>query len=172
MGMRAQPDVQFVGPRSEPGVEGNIDVQWIQAMGDNVPTYYWETPGGEEAHEPFLEWLVAMANDTSPPLVNSVSYGENEEDYPLAYEERANLEFAKLGIRGISILVATGDTGIQGAAQEGGTPPRCRPFAPVWPASSPFVTAVGATMWSNHVSEVCDANDVYAMGTNSSIPFA
>lgn len=61
---------------------------------------------------------------------------------------------------------------MQGAAQSGGRPPRCKPFAAVWPASSPYVTSVGATMVSNHVAEVCDVDRVYAMGSNSSMPFA
>ncbi len=29
--MRRQPDVTFVGQQGPPGVEGNIDLQWIQA---------------------------------------------------------------------------------------------------------------------------------------------
>lgn len=172
MGIRGQPPVKYVGANAPVGVEGNIDLQWIQAIGDNVPTTSWSTPGMVPAHEPFLEWLVSLANASDPPLVHSVSYGENEEDYTAAYELRANMELAKLGMRGISVLVATGDTGIQGAAQDGGTPPRCRPFAPVWPASSPYVTAVGGTMISSHVSDICNFDRVYSMGTNSSMPFA
>eukprot|EP00931_Biecheleriopsis_adriatica_P049177 TRINITY_DN28438_c0_g1_i1.p1 TRINITY_DN28438_c0_g1~~TRINITY_DN28438_c0_g1_i1.p1 ORF type:complete len:771 (-),score=102.08 TRINITY_DN28438_c0_g1_i1:21-2333(-) len=174
MGTRRQPNVTFVGHKSGAGVEGNIDLQWIQAMGNNVPTTYWATPGGDpaHAHEPFLEWLVDLANTSQPPLVHSLSYGENEADYSLAYENRGNLELAKLGLRGVTVLAATGDTGVQGAAQQGGSPPRCAPYAPVWPASSPYITAVGATMISNHVSEVCNVKRVYAMGTNSSMPFS
>mmetsp|Transcript_81517 Transcript_81517/g.170508 ORF Transcript_81517/g.170508 Transcript_81517/m.170508 type:complete len:838 (-) Transcript_81517:118-2631(-) len=172
MGIRPQPPVEFVGENGPVGVEGNIDLQWIQAVGDNVATTSWSTPGGAAAHEPFLEWLIALANCTKPPLVHSVSYGENEEDYSYSYEVRGNAELAKLGLRGLSVLIATGDTGVQGAAQDGGTPPRCAPFAPVWPASSPYITAVGGTMISNHVSNICNFDTVYAMGTNSSMPFA
>jgi len=174
MGMRRQPAVTFQGQQGPPGVEGNIDLQWIQAMGNNVPVTYWATAGGDplSAHEPFLEWLCELANSSHPPLVHSLSYGENEEAYSLAYQRRGNLELAKLGLRGVTILAASGDTGIQGAAQQGGPPPRCAPFAAVWPASSPYVTSVGATMVSNHMSEVCNVDRVYAMGSNSSMPFA
>eukprot|EP00928_Gymnodinium_smaydae_P045330 TRINITY_DN30234_c0_g1_i1.p1 TRINITY_DN30234_c0_g1~~TRINITY_DN30234_c0_g1_i1.p1 ORF type:complete len:818 (+),score=39.04 TRINITY_DN30234_c0_g1_i1:31-2454(+) len=171
MGMRPQPQISLIGGECPPSVEGNIDVQWIQAMGDNVRTTSWTQDGGYAAHEPFMEWLVDLANTSEPPLVHSISYGENEEDYSLAYENRVNLEFAKLGLRGVTILFATGDTGIQGAAQDGGTPPRCAPFAAVWPASSPYVTAVGGTMISNHISNVCNVDEVYSMGTESAMPF-
>lgn len=172
MGMRAQPAVKFVGPPGLPNVEGSIDIQWIQGMGNNVPTTYWTFPGGRNAHEPFLEWLLEVANTTAPPQVQSVSYGENEADYSVEYTQRCNLEFMKMGLRGISVLIATGDTGVQGAAQPGGSPAQCAPFVPVWPASSPYVTAVGATQFSTHSSEVCDVEQVFAMGTNSSVPFA
>ena len=94
------------------------------------------------------------------------------QDYALDYQQRANLELLKLGLRGVTVLAASGDTGVQGAAQSGGSPPRCAPFAPVWPASSPYVTSVGATMVSNHVAEVCNVDQVYAMQSNSSMPFA
>ncbi|CAJ1454575.1 unnamed protein product [Effrenium voratum] len=174
MGTRPQPAVHFVGGRTDPGVEGNIDLQWIQAMGNKVPVTYWATPGGSQAtaHEtPFLEWILALANSSDPPLIHSLSYGENEEAYSLAYQQRGNLELAKLGLRGVTVLAATGDTGVQGAAQQGGAPTRCAPFAAVWPASSPYITAVGATMVSTHVSEVCNIDRVYAMGSNSSMPF-
>lgn len=174
MGTRRQPAASFQGPRGEPEVEGNIDMQWIQAMENNVPMTYWATPGGDPqtAHEPFLEWLLELANSSNPPLVHSLSYGENEEDYSLPYQRRGNLELAKLGLRGITVLAASGDTGVQGAAQQGGSPPRCAPFAAVWPASSPYITTVGATMVSNHMSDVCNSDRIYAMGSNSSMPFA
>eukprot|EP00435_Cladocopium_sp_Y103_P051770 s141_g16.t1 len=177
MGMRRQPAARFEGPRGEPGVEGNIDMQWIQAMGNNVPVTYWATPGGDPAtaHEPFLEWLLELANRA---LADSVCLW----DYSLQYQRRGNLELAKLGLRGVTVLAASGDTGVQGAAQQGGSPPRCVPFAAVWPASSPYITTVGATMVSNHMSatwlkdlefcDVCNIDRIYAMGSNNSMPFA
>ena len=55
----------------------------------------------------------------------------------------ASREFAKMGALGISIFTASGDdgTGKQGFWQ-------CKAFDPTWPASSPYVTAVGGTYLS------------------------
>jgi len=136
-----------------------------------VPTTYWAVAGGTYGQEPFLNWTLQMANSTDLPLVHSLSYGENEKDYSDEYEARMNLEFMKLGLRGITLLVATGDTGVQGAAQQGGSPPSCKPFLPVWPASSPYVTAVGGTQFSFRTQEAC-WTDVYSLGTPASINFA
>ena len=51
--------------------------------------------------------------------------------------------------------------GVQGGAQPGGDPPRCAPFAPIWPGSSPWVTAVGGTQFSDHTEPICDVEQVW-----------
>jgi len=175
MGVLPQPPLSFHGPNNASDltdVEGSIDVQWMRGVGQGVPAEYWSTTGGRYGHEPFLDWLVDVSNMSSPPLVFSLSYGENEGAYARAYEERFNVELLKLGLRGVSVFAASGDTGVQGAAQPGGAPPRCAPFAPTFPAASPYVTSVGGTQFSDHVTEVCDESEVYAFGTTSAAPFA
>jgi len=141
-------------------------------MGRGVPTEYHTTPSGTSGHEPFLLWLSELSNQTSPAYVQSLSYGENEDSYSSTYQRRGDVELMKLGVRGVSILVATGDSGVQGAAQAGGAPPACEPFSPIWPASSPYVTAVGGTQFSSHSTAICDIASVYSYGTPSGMPFA
>ena len=41
----------------------------------------------------------------------SVSYGDHERTLSAEYMERINLEFQKIGIRGVSVLFASGDDG-------------------------------------------------------------
>ena len=175
MGVPLQPPVTFVGANNASNlvdVEGSIDLQWAQAVAWGVPATYYSTPGGGWGHEPFLDWVVGLSNASSPPLVHSLSYGENEDGYSLEYEGRVNLELLKLGLRGVTVLAASGDTGVQGGAQAGGAAPRCAPFAPLWPASSPYVTSVGGTQFSDRVTSACSSNNVYAYGTPAFMPFA
>jgi len=54
-------------------------------------------------------------------------------------ELRCNTEFTKTGARGITILAASGDSGV--GADRGS----CVKFVSQWPAASPFITAVGGT---------------------------
>lgn len=91
--------------------------------------------------QPFLEWLLALSNQTAPPLVNSVSYGDDEPSLDLKYMQQVNTQLAALGSRGISILFASGDSGVGGGA---GCGPNGQ-FVPSFPAGSPYVTAVGGT---------------------------
>ena len=58
------------------------------------------------------------------------------------YATRCNTEFAKVGARGVSLLISSGDGGVAGSQSSpcpGGI------FVPNYPAASPFVTAVGGT---------------------------
>lgn len=84
-----------------------------------------------------------------PPKVISISYGSAEADLPISYQRRQCAEFMKLGTMGVSVVVASGDSGVAGRGGDP-TPSNClgpngRIFAPDFPASCPYLTAVGAT---------------------------
>ena len=144
---------------SDPGSEGTLDLQMLLGMAPGVHTEFWSFGGRRDQNlpassvnqEPFLDYFVALASHEDPPLVHSVSYDDLDLDVPAAYRERLDLEFAKAGARGISLLFAAGDDGVGGetlrngeaAAAENGR--LCRPFRVGWPASSPYVTSVGGT---------------------------
>jgi tripeptidyl-peptidase-1 len=116
--------------------EANLDVQYIMAVAQNVPTTYWYSNS-------FLGWINDVASDSNPPLVHSISYGSVEDTYPASLANAFNTEAAKLGTMGITVLVSSGDDGVanfnaRDDASECG-------YHPSFPASSPYVTAVGAT---------------------------
>ena len=69
-------------------------------------------PGNPE-NEPFVKWLtdVASAGDDVPSLF-SISYGDEETGVSYAYAQRCAVEFQKAGVRGISLLAASGDAGV------------------------------------------------------------
>merc|ERR1712046_207035 len=62
------------------------------------------------------------------------------------FVQRVNAEFQKIGLRGVSIFVSSGDNGANGASDTLCTDKKLHAD---FPASSPYVTAVGATMLSN-----------------------
>jgi tripeptidyl-peptidase-1 len=45
-----------------------------------------------------------------------MSYGEDESDLTPQYASRINIEFQKQGLRGISVLFASGDDGVGGSS--------------------------------------------------------
>jgi subtilase family serine protease len=103
-------------------------------------------------------WAQHFFNTPTVPLTVSVSfmYGERDQYAVLAgaveckqlgvdskqYVARVNVELQKIGLLGVSIVVATGDNGANGGLNVICGSPF---FEPEFPASSPFVTSVGAT---------------------------
>lgn len=78
-----------------------------------------------------------------PTNVISISYGLTEADFPANYQQRQCNEFMKLGLQGVSVVVASGDSG---AATNKNTcqGPRGDVFVPNY-LSCPYVTLVGST---------------------------
>jgi tripeptidyl-peptidase-1 len=123
--------------------EANLDVQWIMAIAQGAPTTYWSVKESSSSDDPFLDWILAVANTSNPPLVHSISYGSVEQDNDPSTMNRFSSEVAKLGARGITVMVATGDDGVANYPARSDKS-KCG-FYPSYPASSPYVTAVGAT---------------------------
>lgn len=74
--------------------------------------------------------------------MHSISYGSYEKGVSDNLRNAFNTEAIKLSLRGITIVASSGDDGVSGFlhAKVG-----CGYFAQ-FPASSPYVTSVGATM--------------------------
>lgn len=122
-------------------MEANLDVQYIMAIAQNTPTVYFYWTGDDV----WLDWITTVANLDSPPDVFSISYGSYEFFMSPAYLNAFNVEAIKLGVMGTTLLAASGDDGVAGFAARILGPAFCD-YQPMFPASSPYVTAVGGTM--------------------------
>lgn len=149
----------------DPGGEAQLDVEYLMGLAPGAPTYFYSidtfNPYSSE-NEGFLTWLYYVGNETHPPLVQSLSYGDVEADvFPTdnqnAYDYglRCDEEFMLLGLQGISILVSSGDDGIGSIPASDGDPDGCQQAWPEWPTSSPYVTSIGATTLTNTYLPVC-----------------
>lgn len=118
-------------------LESLLDVEYIKAIGGDIPLTVLS-----DTDYSLLRWAMRVADMNNPPPVHSVSYGndENQQDSE-EYMDSVNDQFMLLGLRGISILFASGDMGVYGrtGVTEDGM------FHPDFPAGSPYVTAVGGT---------------------------
>ncbi|GLD95136.1 hypothetical protein PINS_up003761 [Pythium insidiosum] len=136
-------------------IEASLDVQYLTGVARNVTTYVWTMAG----HNPFStedEPFVAFAEDVlaqaTPPLVVSISYSDDEEHIFQAsagYARSFDSLLIKMGLRGITVLIASGDDGVAGLRPEFARLPSseaCNQHGPQWPSSSPYITSVGATM--------------------------
>jgi tripeptidyl-peptidase-1 len=122
-------------------VEASLDVQQITSTAQlDVTTFRAVNPNVQDI---FLDWINEVARDSNPPLVSSISYGSLAPEDPRTDVLTFNKQACKLGLRGVTIIVASGDDGVSnfGARSD---PSQCG-FTPSFPATSPFVTAVGAS---------------------------
>jgi tripeptidyl-peptidase-1 len=126
------------------GVEAVLDVEYIKGIGGAIPlTNIYDA---QYSLESWAQQLSALADGTLP-LINSVSYGNDEiQQTGAAYMEACNTQFMGFGARGASILFASGDQGVYGRTGAGIL--KNKPFHPDFPAGSPYITAVGGTDFS------------------------
>lgn len=136
------------------GTTTGIFNTWLDALDGSYCTY---SAYGETGDDPVLDPTYPDPNGYQGPLmcgvykptnVISVSYGEQEQDLPAYYQQRQCNEFMKLGLQGVSIFVASGDSGVGGLPGDG-SPNGClrsgTVFSPTQPNSCPYVINVGAT---------------------------
>ena len=157
------PADRIIGPNNaaSPTGEANLDVQAALSI-NPVPSATFETTTAYS--ESYFGWAVAFQQRATLPQVVSISYGTSEVTFlPVSgqpasstidgitiytYLDRTNTELMKIGLRGTSVLASSGDTGANGINT------KCQyPYdnvaglylLPQFPATSPYVTTVGAT---------------------------
>ena len=127
--------------------EANLDVQYLLAISQDTPTiiYNWE----RDRSDLFAGFIMELSNIKAfyrNPLVISISYAQPESQISSALLRQFNVEALKLAAQGVTLIAASGDYGANcgdlcSASNQCG-------YAPYFPASSPYVTAVGATQVS------------------------
>ncbi|KAJ7591538.1 tripeptidyl peptidase A [Mycena floridula] len=148
---------------SEAGAEADLDVQFAFGLSFPISSTFFSTAGRPpfipdsgtptDTNEPYLDWLGFILEQEKPPLAISTSYGDDEQTVPKDFAVRACQEFAKLGARGVSLMFSSGDGGVGDGDPDPATQ-SCftndglnqTKFIPGFPASCPFVTAVGGTV--------------------------
>ncbi|OQD84340.1 hypothetical protein PENANT_c013G04271 [Penicillium antarcticum] len=138
--------------------EANLDVQLIVAVSHPLPVHEFIAGGvapflpdadepteADDENEPYLifhEYLLSKTNAELPQVI-STSYGDDEQTVPEKYAKRVCNLIGLNTLRGLTIIHSSGDEGVGSACQatDGVTPQ----FNPIFPATCPYVTAVGGT---------------------------
>jgi subtilase family serine protease len=126
-------------------VESNADMMYLLAM-CNSPTYHYYT-----YFNSFGLWAQSVANSgVLPPLVISVSYGNDESLYSESEYILFQTSAIKLGAMGVTMVIAAGDDGVhKGVARSNAN--FCG-YKAQYPTSCPYVISVGATQVLNSFS--------------------
>lgn len=141
--------IPVMGPNVYGGpdqVEGTLDLQYMGAMAKGkIPTWWLaqNTNNNDPGNIDFTTWADSVLALSAPPQVISISWGLGYEryDFDQSVLVSDNDAFRKIGLTGISLFAASGD---DGPGNRNGIF-NCKSFTPSWPASSPYLTSVGAT---------------------------
>ena len=144
---------------TQDGKEAALDIQYTLALAPSVPVTYYSTGGrgplvpeldqpssSAVTNEPYLEQLHYLVDlpDDELPTVLTTSYGEDEQSLPRDYAIEVCRLFLTLGARGVSVIFASGDTGV-GSSCSSNDGKNSTKYLPIFPASCPYVTSVGGT---------------------------
>ncbi|ESZ92469.1 hypothetical protein SBOR_7132 [Sclerotinia borealis F-4128] len=139
--------------------EANLDVQNIIGVAHPLPVQEFITGGSapfipnidlptaaDNSNEPYLpyyEYLLSQSNSALPQVISN-SYGDDEDTVPYAYAVRVCNLIGIMGLRGISVLESSGDTGVGAGciANDGSNSPQ---FSPQFPGTCPYITSIGGT---------------------------
>ncbi|KAH8989246.1 subtilisin-like protein [Lactarius akahatsu] len=129
---------------TNPDDEANADTQYAVAMTYPTPVIFYSTGQGPAGTTDWLvSWFDYILMEVNIPRTISISYVFDEKTTSEAYATYICTQFGMLGILGVSVLIATGDDGVgpgDCVADDGSVQ-----FIPTFPATCPYVTAVGGT---------------------------
>ena len=136
---------------SNPDLEGNLDTQYALALSYPNPTGFYDVGpiSTSDFSDQMANFASYLSSADSPPSVVSTSYGGEESAFDADYLNRICQEFMKAGSRGVSLFFSSGDYGVGGNGENSCS----QGFYPVFPASCPWVTAVGGTQFTNNGGE-------------------
>lgn len=139
--------------------EADLDVQNIIGVSHPLPVTEFITGGSppfipnldeptaanneNEPYLPYYTYLLSQPNSALPQVISN-SYGDDEQTVPQSYATRVCNMIGMLGLRGISVLESSGDTGV-GAPCKSNDGKNTTQFTPQFPGTCPYITSVGGT---------------------------
>ncbi|KAH9029489.1 subtilisin-like protein [Lactarius pseudohatsudake] len=136
---------------SNPTVEANLNIQYTSAIAYPTPHIFYSTGGWDPYGDGFINWLDYALGQWSVPQTISTPYGMPEYTVPRDYATYVCSLFARLGVRGVSVLFSSGNEGVGSGNclfQDSSGNSRVQ-FLPTFPSTCPWVTSVGGTTGYN-----------------------
>lgn len=126
---------------ASPGVEANLDVQYARAITSDIPNEFYSVGGNNnQIYEYLSEYLLELSAAERPNVI-SVSYGGDESSVTKSVATTTCNQFMQLGAAGVSVLFASGDSGVGSGCTISGK----KAYQPDFPGGCPYVTMVGGT---------------------------
>ena len=163
-----------VGPFSDSyaDIESSLDMDYVAGLAPAVQMWFWTAPGW------IIDTVEDMLDHKTLPEVMTWSWGWSENDQGTitgtnnshAYVRHGNDRLMLLALRGVTVVVSSGDAGAPGRTNE-----NCNGASAlnaVFPGASPYVLSAGATslynltLWRDQAGKppLCNATAACAHG--------
>eukprot|EP00760_Papus_ankaliazontas_P035183 PhM_4_TR765/c0_g1_i1/m.35381/K01279/TPP1, CLN2; tripeptidyl-peptidase I len=158
---------------SEPGVESSLDSEYIMGVSKGQQeTWVFSYPNFDFCAD-LIQWgtdVMNMKNDTHRPRVISMSYGSQALPNMCAGADvpRLSEDIKLMGSIGVTVIIASGDSGSGQYSRMGSNNGKLNPS---FPASIPYCVAVGSTKFISGNSGPEKASDQFGSGGGFSFDF-
>ncbi|KAF0692511.1 Aste57867_16419 [Aphanomyces stellatus] len=138
--------------------EASLDVQLLMGLTRNNATTvmcFTDTRDptrkiSDDNQEPFLKFMRRINAIEPAPAIVSLSYDDDEVATPAAFRVALDREFMRAGLRGTTVVAASGDNGVVGSRRlEVFGLTYCDRYQVLYPGSSPYLVSVGSTILRN-----------------------
>lgn len=102
-----------IGPNQNySSTEASLDIQFLAGVNPLAPSYFY-TQASTDFLSDLTAWIALLNDDPKPPLVHSISYGDqnNFPEVSNTYATAFDTAMQKFGTRGLSMIFASGDDG-------------------------------------------------------------
>ncbi|KAJ6526035.1 family S53 protease-like protein [Mycena capillaripes] len=159
-------DAENQDPEAIPGLvlEADLDIEYTLGLATKVPVQFLSVGAGPNSD--LSDFMTALLDTNTfldgvdnPPSVVTTSFAPVENQIDSSVAKKLCDSYMALGARGISVLFGSGDGGVRGTHDDNSIPGFCERnvFLPVFPASCPYVTAVGGTHGFNPETQAVDS---------------
>ncbi|KAF9559351.1 subtilisin-like protein [Agrocybe pediades] len=141
--------------QTDPGVQANTDIQYSTGIVFPTQNIFYSTGGSPpftpdsqnptNLNSPYLDLLTFLLGQETVPQTLLTSYGDDEQTVPFDYATKVCQILATFGSLGTTVVFTSGGSGVGAGSCKTNDGTNRVQFQPVFPASCPFVTAVGAT---------------------------
>ncbi|KAF8311276.1 subtilisin-like protein [Clavulina sp. PMI_390] len=126
---------------ANPGVEAALDTQTIAGLIYPLPSIFYDIGPAQPTGDVFLLTFQRAIEMTTPrPRIITISYGSDEVYFSSSQASTMCQAAQQLTALGITIVVSSGDSGVDGEGDQS-----MPPFRPTYPGGCPFILSVGAT---------------------------
>jgi len=148
------------------GTEAALDVEYVMGVAPGILTEFWGFMQQDFCQD-LLLFTAKILDTPNAPNVFSISYGWtaplSELGCTQSEVQAVDINLQKLGLRGISMIIASQDNGAACGQQQ------CWAS---WPSTSPYATSVGATRFINQDQSQGEmASDQFGSGGGFSTRF-